>query len=255
MKIGFVSDIHEDIESLRAAFTTLEKLNCDSVVCLGDVVGFTLPFQRFIERRDANACLAMVRDQCSVVVAGNHDLYAVKRIPEYAAGFQYRDNWYELEYEARAKLSRNQIWLYDDSELPQFLTSESVEYLQSLPEYATMTFDGISFLFSHFHHPDFSGSRIDSLRKAKHLKSHFQFMTEKNCKMSFSGHGHPEGCACSDENKLKFFPFGSYQIEQTLQWIVCPCVANTSRANGIMSFDTSTYQLDVIPLRSRKSIV
>ena len=53
MKIGFVTDIHEDIVSLRRAFTVLERAGCDIVICLGDIVGFTLHFQKRITQRDA----------------------------------------------------------------------------------------------------------------------------------------------------------------------------------------------------------
>ncbi len=248
MKIGFVSDIHEDIDSLRQAFTVLERANCDIVVCLGDIVGFTLHFQKRINHRDANACIAMVRDECAAAVAGNHDLYAIRRIPQFNAGFPYRDNWYDLEYEQRARLSRHRVWLYEDSELPTFLTDESLTFLRRLPEFLVRTYDDIPFVFSHFHYPDLSGSRIDSLRKARHLRSHFSFMAEQDAVISVSGHGHPEGCALSDRNKLRFHSFGSYQLDTTLQWIVCPCVAHTARANGVATLDTVARQLDVLPL-------
>ncbi|MBR9976562.1 MAG: metallophosphoesterase family protein [Bacteroidetes bacterium] len=255
MRIGFLSDIHEDVESLRAAIAELERRGCDQLVCLGDIVGFTLPFMRYIRTRDANRCLEMVRDQCVAVVAGNHDLYAVRRTPEYNAGFPYRENWYELDYDVRARLSKNRIWLYEDSELPPFLTPASSEYLRSLPEYIVMTIDDIPFFFSHFHYPDLSGSRIDSLKKARELWPHFRFMTEQDCLIGCSGHGHPEGYARSDLRLLRFHPFGSYQVERTQQWIVCPCVANTTRANGVMVFDTRAFVIEAIPLASGKTIV
>ncbi len=255
MKIGFLSDIHEDIGSLRLAFRTLERMQCDSVVCLGDIVGFTIPFQRYIARRDADACLAMVREQCSVVVAGNHDLYAIRRTPQYDAGFSYGEDWYAIEYEERARRSRNRVWLYEDSELPNALSADSQDFLRTLPEYAVVPFDGLTCCLSHFYYPDLSGSRIDSLRKARHLRSHFAFMAEQECSLSFSGHGHPEGCARSNHAKLRFLPFGSYHLERERQWIAGPCVANTTRANGVMLFDTGSYQLDVLPLGSQKIIV
>jgi predicted phosphodiesterase len=253
MIIGFVSDIHEDIDSLKTAFVTLERLNCDAVVCLGDIVGFTLPFQRNINGRDANACIAMVREQCAAVVAGNHDLYAVRRIPEFSAGFPYGDNWYELDYDVRAKRSRKRVWLYEDSELPHFLSGESAEYLRSLPEYLVARFNETTILLSHYHYPDCTGSTIDWPKRAKDVQEHFRFMYEHGCAIGVSGHGHPEGYVRADERLLKFYPFGSYELERTRQWIVCPCIANTSRANGVLLFDTVRHVLDVIPLGSRRN--
>lgn len=255
MKIGFISDIHEDIASLGDAFAELDRRQCDAVVCLGDIVGFTIPFQRYIRTRDADASLAMVRAECAVVVAGNHDLFAARRTPQYDAGFPYGENWYALDYDTRARRSRNRVWLYEDSEMPHFLSAAAREYLASLPEYAVEEFGGHRFFLSHFHYPDLSGSRIDSLRRARHLRQHFAFVAQHDCPFSFSGHGHPEGCARSTPKRLRFLPFGSYTLDGEPEWIAGPCVANTTRANGCMLFDTATRQLDVIPLASRKTIV
>ena len=255
MNIGFISDIHEDLESLKVGMRLLEQNNCDAIVCLGDIVGFTLPFQRHISARDANGCIDLVKDACAVVVAGNHDLYAVRRIPLYTDGFPYGENWYQLDYDKRAKLSRNRVWLYEDSELPHFLSPASVEYLSALPEYKDASFDGIRFCFSHFHFPDLTGSTLATPRKPKDLLRHFEFMDERQCLIGVSGHGHPEGCACCDSAKLRFLPFGQHVLDKQQQWLVCPCIANTSRSNGVMLLDTSSFQLDVIPLGSSKSIV
>ena len=254
MKIGFVSDIHEDIESLRKAFTKLEKMNCDAVICLGDIVGFSFPYQRRRDGRNANACVAMLSDQCDVIVAGNHDLHAVQRVPEFTAGIHYPDNWYELDYEKRVRLSRNRLWLYDDGELPRALNTRSEEILHSLPEYSVRAFNGIRMLFSHFNYPNISGSRIDVPKNAKDVRKHFQFMADADCMLAFSGHGHPEGFVHTDRNAMTFRSFSSMQLDRTSQWIICPSVANSLRLNGILLFDTSTFQLDVLPLCSRATI-
>lgn len=255
MKIGFIGDIHEDIKSLQEAFKVLKKMNCDSVVCLGDLVGFTIPFFKYIGERNANECISFVEENCGTVVLGNHDLYAIKKIPAYNAGFKYADNWYSLDYDIRSKLSKNKIWLYEDGELPISLSEQSAEYLKALPEFVVTEFDGIKFLLSHFHYPDLSGSTIDFPKKPKHLIEHFNFMDENNCIIGISGHGHIEGYAIADRHKLQFHPFGSYQLQHQTQWLVGPCVANTTRANGIMVFDTQSFILDVVPLESTKMII
>ncbi len=248
MRIGFVSDIHEDIVNLKTAFAVLEKANCDLVVSLGDIVGFSYRFQQDVQRRNANACIDMVRDQCSLAVAGNHDLFAVRKIPEHTAGFHYRDDWYDLDSHTRIRLTRDKIWAYEDIFVQQNLTPRSIEYLRSLQEYEVMTFDGISYLYSHFAYPDLTGSRIDSIKKSQDFGRHSRFMDENNALFSFSGHGHPEGFARSVNGKLEFHPFGSCSLGHEQQWIVCPCVSEGRRANGVMIFDTTTFLLDVIAL-------
>lgn len=255
MKIGFIGDIHEDIKSSQEAFKVLKEMNCDSIVCLGDIVGFTLPFFKYIEGRNANECISLVKNNCDKVVVGNHDLYAIKKIPEYTAGFNYTDDWYSLDYNLRSKFSKNKIWLYEDGEVPILLSKESAEYLKGLPEFIVTEFDGIKFLFSHFNYPDLSGSTIDFPQKTKHLLKHFRFMNDNNCTIGVSGHGHVEGCAIASQRKLQFYTFGSYRLTHETQWLVGPCIANTTRINGFMIFDTCTFLLDVVPLKSPKIII
>ncbi|MBL0173921.1 MAG: metallophosphoesterase family protein [Ignavibacteria bacterium] len=248
MIIGCIADIHEDIASLQAAFGALETLRCDAVFCLGDIVGFSLPFQRHCARRDANACIEMVRERCSAVVAGNHDMVAVKRIPQHRAGIRYRDNWFELEHAKRARLSRHRTWRYDDCEPPHPLTDASRDYLHSLEEYSVLAVDGFHCVISHFAYPDLSGSRVDSLRTARDPNAHFRFMRIHDCLLSITGHGHPEGFATTHRGEVLFLPFGSYRLERTQRWIVCPSVARSNRASGILTFDTATFEFNVVPL-------
>lgn len=248
MKLGFITDIHEDIQNLEKALSILSDEKCDTIVCLGDIVGFTIPFYRYIETRNAEECVRLVKENCSVVVTGNHDLYAIKKIPNHKFGFDYPDNWYDLEYEIRAKKSRNKIWLYEDSELKCSLSDNAKEFLNELKEVEVREFDDIKFLLSHFCCPDFSGSAIYFPSEPFHLAKHFDFMKEKNCAVSISGHGHPEGTIIVDQNKFSLKGFGTYKLSEDHQWLVIPCVARTSRLNGVSVLDTSAREIKTIPI-------
>ena len=109
--------------------------------------------------------------------------------------------------------------------------------------------------FSHFCYPDLSGSTIYSPKSNHDIKYHFKFVMQHDCKISFSGHGHPEGCIVVHRDKMSFMPFGKYLIEDTYTWVVVPCTAKTTRPNGVTIFDTKTYVLEVIQLKSSKIIV
>ncbi len=252
MKIGIISDIHEDIIRLIEAIQLLEKSGCSEIVCLGDIVGFTLPFYKYITTRNAEECVKVVRSNCKIVVAGNHDLFAVRRVPRIKTNFDYPSDWYDLDYRMREKLSKNKIWLYEDSELPITLSSDSKEFLSSLEEFEVTDFDGHIFFLSHFCYPDLTGSSLEFPTKFKHIEKQLLFMKEKNCITGFSGHGHPEGATVFNNNKINHLNFGKYSINQDPAWIVCPCVANTTRLNGVIVFDTSDFQLSLIPLGSAK---
>jgi predicted phosphodiesterase len=250
MKLGFLTDIHEDVLNLEKALSVLSKEKCDTLICLGDIVGFTIPFFRYIETRNAEECVRLIRENCSVVVTGNHDLYAIKKIPMHKAGFSYTEDWYQLDYDTRAKKARNRIWLYEDNEIRCQLSDKAKEFISNLNETEIRNYDNMNFLFSHFCFPDFTGSAIFFPREPFHLFKHFEFMRENNCTVSISGHGHPEGAIMVDENKFAMVGFGNHNLSEDPQWIVSPCVARTSRLNGILIVDTSLRQIKTIPFSS-----
>ncbi|MEX2117900.1 MAG: metallophosphoesterase family protein [Bacteroidota bacterium] len=68
MKFAIISDIHANLEALSKALEAIEKEAVDKVLCLGDVVGYGA---------NPNECVELVRERCSVVLLGNHDLAAV----------------------------------------------------------------------------------------------------------------------------------------------------------------------------------
>jgi len=253
MRIGFLSDIHEDITSLDLALGLLSDQHCDTIVCLGDIVGFTLPFYQYIQSRSAETCIARIRVHCSVAVAGNHDLYAVRRVPEFKAGFEYGPDWYGLDYDVRASRARNRVWLYEDNEIPSTLSTTAADYLRGLRETERIALGGTSCLLSHFCYPDLSGSAMYFPSQAFHLRKHFEFMRRHGCRIGVSGHGHPEGCLIVDEDRFMLHPYGTITLTDEPQWIVAPSVARTSRANGCMVLDTKQRQVQVLPLRNARS--
>jgi predicted phosphodiesterase len=97
MKLGFLSDIHEDVISLKKGLDVLYREHCDQIICLGDIIGFSNPYYPFGETKDANACIDLVRENCTIVVPGNHDLFSAGRIPMYNAGIEYPVDWYRME--------------------------------------------------------------------------------------------------------------------------------------------------------------
>jgi predicted phosphodiesterase len=250
MRIGIISDIHEDILSLRKALHLLADKKCDKLICLGDIVGFALPFFKYIENRNANECVRLVKENCVVSVAGNHDLFALRKVPFYKAGFNYGPDWYNLDYEVRAKKAKNKIWLYEDNEIRASLNLSSIEYLSSLQEIQFFETEQERILFTHFCAPDFSGSSIFFPGNVFHLKKHFLLMKEKKCGLSFSGHGHPEGSLVANDEKIFLVKYKKRLLLNDIRWVVVPSVARTTRENGVLIYDSSLKELEIIPLNS-----
>jgi len=71
MRYAIISDIHSNLEALRCVMNRIETLHIDSVICLGDIVGYG-PFP--------DECCITIETKCDTIIAGNHDFAAVNRI-------------------------------------------------------------------------------------------------------------------------------------------------------------------------------
>ena len=102
MVYGLISDIHGSLEALEAVLAELK--DCDTFVCLGDIVGYG---------PDPAACLERVRGLPGLVcIAGNHDLAVVG---------SFNVTWFN-EYAREAV-----FWTQRQ------LSAEHISYLDSLP--------------------------------------------------------------------------------------------------------------------------
>jgi predicted phosphodiesterase len=89
MKLGIISDIHSNLEALETVLKKLEREKVEEIVCLGDIVGYGA---------NPNECCELVRKNCSVVILGNHDEWAV-RPPD--RGFVNRNVWESILWTAK----------------------------------------------------------------------------------------------------------------------------------------------------------
>lgn len=71
MRYAIISDIHGNAEALQAVIADIESRSVDTVICLGDVVGYY---------PDPETCIELVRSRAEQCVAGNHDYAAIGRI-------------------------------------------------------------------------------------------------------------------------------------------------------------------------------
>ena len=63
-RIAVISDVHSNLQACVAVLDRITELSCDTIWCLGDVVGYG---SRPVE------CLGLVRDAAAVCIQGNHD--------------------------------------------------------------------------------------------------------------------------------------------------------------------------------------
>ena len=103
MRLGIFSDVHSNLEALRAVVGAFQGLSVDKYICLGDTVGYGA---------EPLACSEIVRELASVSILGNHDAAVAGRMD------------YSYYYEA----ARHALDTHSNQ-----LTPESVSWLRSLP--------------------------------------------------------------------------------------------------------------------------
>jgi len=64
MIYAIFSDIHANMEAFEAVLNDIKRQKVDSKVFLGDIVGYG---------PNPNECIELLRENCDVIIAGNHD--------------------------------------------------------------------------------------------------------------------------------------------------------------------------------------
>ncbi|MFO7723538.1 MAG: metallophosphoesterase family protein [Bacteroidales bacterium] len=255
MKIAIISDIHEDYASLMKAARLISQEGCEEVICLGDIVGFSVPYYDYFDTRDATACIGWVQANCRHVIAGNHDLFAVRRIPKTnVRDFVYPDDWYKLPFHQRSLIAGNRIWLYEDNELSALLDDASTEYLSGLPEQIELDVDGVRCMLTHFVHPDVTGSAREFLVGYNDLFPHLRYMKEHGCTLGFSGHIHAHGLIRNRNQMLEVSNFSKNVRLNGFDWIGLPAISAARNSSGFLIWDTTNRSVKAIPLK-RKFII
>ena len=251
MILGIISDIHEDVVSLKKALKILEKNKCDHIICLGDITGFSVPYYAHLDTRDANECIKLVRENCHTVLVSNHDLHAIKKTPEFKAGIEYSDDFYNLGAYERKQIVKNSIWHYEKNTLDPLLSAENIDYLNSLPEFSVFNSGDNTILFSHFLFPDLSGSVARKAFQNEDMDHHLDFIQKKSCNIGICGHTHIEGVLIYSKG-FTYRKFGKTVRDVEAKCIICPCIAQGINENGFIIYNTSTAEIRIISLHSGK---
>ncbi len=62
--IAFISDLHSNLEALEAVFRDIDAQGVDTVVCLGDIIGYGA---------NPRQVVLTAKERCAVALQGNHD--------------------------------------------------------------------------------------------------------------------------------------------------------------------------------------
>jgi len=248
MKLGVISDIHEDVVRLEESLKLFEALGIDDVVCLGDIVGYSVPFYGYLKTRNANRCVELIQKNCCAVVIGNHDLFAIRKVPSAAADFVYPADWYQQDYEQRKLLADKKIFLYENHELPSLLNDNNLSYLNSLPEKIIKSFSTHNLLLSHYALPDITGSCTHEVKTHQDLAAHFAFMDEHRCLHGLSGNDHIPGMKVFTPKHVVQTGFERHELGTSVAWITGPTLSKGTMENGVMIYDSKEMSISSIAL-------
>lgn len=84
MRIAVMSDIHGNLEALQAVLQDIKSKNVDTIVCLGDLVGYG-PFP--------NEVIDRVREENILVIIGNYDTAVVNNDIKYIKDNELNKNF------------------------------------------------------------------------------------------------------------------------------------------------------------------
>ena len=79
MRIAVISDIHGNLEALKATLKDIEKRNVDEIICLGDIIA------KGVHPKE---CIDLIKKKCKIVIQGNCDYHFarkhddIKQLPE-----------------------------------------------------------------------------------------------------------------------------------------------------------------------------
>lgn len=251
MKIGIITDIHENVEMLYAALKLAADNKCDEIACLGDIVGYDERFYRYANNRSAKTCLGLVQSNCRWIVAGNHDLFAAGKLPAYSNGFEYPENWFAMDAAERKTLSRGKVWSYD-GEVANDLNEGDIMFLRTLPEYIALPLDDVACLFSHYIFPDLSGSTTRYVERNNQINGIWEFMEQQRVNISFCGHSH-NMFAGFGYKKAGYFaraihlmPQHSFTLGDEPVIIVLPPLSGEKGRAAFSIMDLNNRKLDII---------
>jgi len=215
MRIGVISDIHNNVVALNAVLDKLYTENCEKIICCGDIIGIGPYPEETVQR------IMQIPD--IVAVRGNHERYLLEGMPTKFPNEEHM-GYEEMEHHK---------WEH------ALLSRKSIKFLKGLPYRNNIDLGGLHVTVMHYY--------MDNTNRYIRYTPHPDI---ENCYQMFSGieadiilYGHDHSTAVNqDENKI-FVNCGS---------LGCPAKdGNVARAgvltiqNNIIAFKSIRVLYDV----------
>ena len=91
MKIGIITDIHSNIQALKAVLNEFDRIKIDKIICCGDIIGIGINPEESVQE-------LFKRKDMLISVQGNHEQYLLNGLPK-----NVHDNKREMNIEIEGK--------------------------------------------------------------------------------------------------------------------------------------------------------
>jgi predicted phosphodiesterase len=221
MRYGLFSDVHSNLEALRAVLGELKREEIDKYLCLGDIVGYGARPNQVID--------LLKKLKTLTAVAGNHDWDA--------AGKTDITELYPIVKEAT-------LWTQRE------LTKENKDFLGNLP--LTEEIDNFIMVHGSLYSPE-QWHYILTLQDAV---KNFDHLTKKIC---FIGHSHRPAVIAQDKDgyceeikKTKVFPEEDYRYLVNVGSVGQPRDGNPKAAYCLYDDSKKEIEIKRVPYQIKK---
>ncbi len=244
MRIGIITDIHEDVISLKKSLMIFENQSCDELICLGDIVGFDPNYHTHSDSRNASECIHIIKQNCKYIVAGNHDIYALDRHQ-----LEFDDKSKVVNYDKLSHNSNYDNLNYNDLPVRNFSVKD-YEFIESLDTSLVVGFGGFIVSISHSVFPDLTGKSLIRQDNPWEFKSHFDYIKKNHCDFSIGGHLHPSGLIKSNNEEIQLLNFGVYNFDTNLCHYSFPNLVSTNGKSGIGIIDFNNFSIEAFQINN-----
>jgi len=126
MKLGVITDIHNNLIALQAVMQILTELQCDPIICCGDIIGIGPYPEETVQ--------FMMQIPNLIAVRGNHEKYLLEGMP----------TQYPNEEQMGLEEMKHHKWEHS------LLSAKAVDFLRSLPYRVDVTYEEKRISIMHF---------------------------------------------------------------------------------------------------------
>lgn len=211
MKIGIITDIHNNIIALDTVLEFFARQNCDKIVCCGDIIGIGPYPEETVQR--------MMTVENLIAVKGNHDGYLVDGMPTEVPNDEHMDYGEMLHHR----------WEHDR------LSESSIDFLKSLPEQAKVLVGKYALAIMHYCMND-EGKYVNFIPKPSEQDVR-NMMADIHGDIMIVGHDHSR-TICNVDNKW-YVNVGS---------LGCPGQDKNVARAGILTIENDNVDIEPVEL-------